>query len=174
MANTQIARVHHYLFCDETVDLAMDAAANPPIHHTFGQALKTYTATTSPAVTKTWSDTRVMAGAETLDLNALPMAAIGWAGGGGLTTDFVGLKLQLLYIEANSANNAAGILFAVGALNPYHFLGAAADRVTLLPGCKYGPFFFNGKLATIVLNTNDEIDVTGAVGDIYSIMMIAG
>lgn len=122
----------------------------------------TLSSSSTPATTKSYFAERTLSGSsETLDLTALP-------DGKDLTT----LKVQVFMIEANEANNAAGLEFAQGAANPYFLFGTAGDKVTLFPG-DVRMFWSNDKMPAVAAGAKDIL-ISGTAADAYHIQLAAG
>ena len=104
----------------ETIALALDNVTDPRIVHEIIPLLAAkLTSSTTPPVTKVWSDSvPLVAGAKTLDLEALVNANLP-------NVTFLGLKVQILVFE-NPAGNAL-ITISSGAANGYDIGGASSS-----------------------------------------------
>ncbi len=169
MADTQTAKYDFGLTIEEVKDLGLDNVADPTITHTLGAHADTLTATTTPPVTKTYSDDlALVAGAKTIDLQALPSSE-------STTVDFTGLKVQLIKITT-PATNTAEVTFDVGAANGYNLFGAtnATDESVALPPDSVYQVKFNQTLEDVD-GTHSDVDVSSSDVDAdFSIILVAG
>lgn len=169
MADTQTAKYDFGLTVEEVKDMGLDLAANPTMTHTLGSHAATLTASTTPPVTKTYSDTiPLVAGAYTIDLQALP-------GPQSTTIDFSGLKIQLIKITTPSTNTAE-VTFDVGASNGYNLFGAtnATDESVSLPPGSVQQFKFTDTLEDVA-DAKSEVDVSSSDLDAtFDIILVAG
>ncbi len=169
MADTQTAKYDFGLTVEEVKDLGLDNAADPTITHTLGAHADTLTATTTPPVTKTYSDDlALIAGAATIDLQALPSSE-------STTVDFTGLKVQLVKITT-PATNTEEVVFDIGAANGYNLFGAtnATDESVAVPPGSVHQFLFLDTLEAVEA-AKSEIDVSSSDVDAdFSIILVAG
>lgn len=152
----------------ETITTSYDLAGNAVVSpvHKIDAAGGTRNAGTTPAAVDGWSDRRALvAGADSIDLAALTGAA-------GLAKSAVGYKLQNIRIRPLDANSNP-ITFAKAAVEGYSLFGDADGELTLYPGMDVN-IDCNGKLAEIVNNTNDKIDVSGTGTEGYDIILVWG
>lgn len=168
MADTQSAKYNLGLTVEETKDQSLDNVANPTMTHTLGSHTGTLTATTSPPVTKTYSDdVPLVAGTYTIDLQALP-------GPASTTIDFTGLKIQLIKITTPSTNTD-DVTFDVGVSNGYNLFGASNvtdESIAVPPGTEH-VIKYNDSLQDVDA-THSEIDVTGTLVESFDIILVAG
>ncbi len=169
MADTQTAKYNLGLTVEEVKDLGLDNVADPTITHTLGSHADTLTATTTPPVTKTYSDDlALVAGAKTIDLQALPSSE-------STTVNFTGLKVQLIKITT-PATNTAEVTFDVGAANGYNLFGAtnATDESIALPPDSVHQVKYNQALEDVDA-THSDVDVSSSDVDAdFSIILVAG
>ena len=169
MADTQTAKYDFGLTVEEVKDLGLDNVADPTITHTLGSHAATLTASTTPPVTKTYSDElALVAGAATIDLQALPSSE-------STTLDFTGLKVQLVKITAPSTNTAE-VTFDVGAANGYNLFGAtnATDESVAVPPGGVQMFKYTDDLEDVDA-THSDVDVSSSdVDATFDIMLVAG
>lgn len=166
MADSVSARYDLKLIAAETVDLALDQAANPTTDHKIDGVSGTLDANSTVPATKTWSDdVTLTAGAKTHDLGALDRTSLG-------EVNFTGLKVQLLKILAADTNTET-VTFADGAANPYFLFGDVNGQITLDAGMAC-LFYYNDKLPNVSV-TASEVDVSSSDADAkYKIIMVAG
>lgn len=121
----------------------------------------TYTATTTPPVTKIAGKTAALvAGVLTIDLTALT----GW-GANGANVDGTTLKLQFLRIKNLGAND---MTFSTGASNGYNFGGP----LTVKAGCET-LHKFNDNLPDVAAGVKN-IDVAGTAAQTAEITLVFG
>ena len=149
----------------DTVALGLDQAADPSIVHTITMPIPlTLTSSTTPPVTKVWSDNVALSGgAKTLDLEALVNANLP-------NINFVGLKVQVLMMSCPSANTGA-ITITSGASNGYD-IGGASMSYALDPGGTLVLFLID--TAPDVAGADSEIDFAGTTTETFDILMVAG
>lgn len=130
MAASVSARYALELEVTEVLALGLDNATDPSFPHSIGSPNGTLIATTTPPVTKVFSDNlALVAGARTLDLTSL-------AGPAGTTVDFTGLKVQLIALRCPESNTLP-ILVQKGDANAYNLLGAdnaSSETIEMMPG----------------------------------------
>ncbi len=169
MADAQTAKYDFGLTVEEVKDLGLDNVVDPTITHTLGAHADTLTATTTPPVTKTYSDDlALVAGAATIDLQALPSSQ-------STTVNFTGLKVQLIKITTPSTNTAE-VTFDVGATNGYNLFGAtnATDESVAVPPGSVQQFLFVNTLEDVDA-THSDVDVSSSDVDAdFSIILVAG
>lgn len=154
--------------CDvtETQSQGIDVAANPDVLYQFG-AQTTLTASSSAPVTKVYGEECTLTGATyTIDLDVLDAPH-------STTQSFNGLKVQLIHILANAANNAGGLEFKEAAAEGYFLFGTTGDKQTLFPGSEYQAKHTD-TLPAVSSNVADKITVTGTAGDKFKIILVAG
>jgi len=161
-------RYQNILDVTETIttsyDLAGDAVVSPV--HKIDAPGGTRNAGSTPAAVDGWSDRRALVvGADQIDLAALVGAA-------GLAKSALTYKLQNIRIRPLTSNSNP-ITFAPAAVEGYHLFGDADGQLTLYPGMDVN-IDCNGKLAAIVNDTNDKIDVTGTGTEGYDIILVWG
>lgn len=126
----------------------------------------TYTASTTPAVTKHAAFQKTLSsGSGTIDLTALP----------GQTADetvtFSTLKVQFLKLR-NLSTNANKIVVAKGASNGYRIDAATTWSIPLAPGQSI--LLFLDGAADTVGGSNLAIDLTGTGSQVLEVQAIAG
>ncbi len=148
----------------ETVALGLDNVTDPRIIHEIAPLLAAkLTSSTTPAVTKIWSDNVALtAGAKTLDLEALVNDNLP-------NVDFVGLKVQLLVLSNPAGNNI--ITITSGASNGYD-LGGASSSWALGPGEQMILLLNEG--SPDVAAADSELDFAGTGSETFDILMVAG
>lgn len=166
MADSVSARYDLKLIAAETVDLALDQAANPTTDHKIDGVAGTIDANSAVPATKPWSDdVTLTAGAKTHDLTALSRPNLS-------EVNFTGLKVQLLKI-LTASTNTADITFADGAANPYFLFGDVNGQITMPAGTAC-LFYYADKLPD-VSGAASEVDVSSSDVDAkYKIIMVAG
>lgn len=157
------------LTVDETLALGLDNASDPTFTHTIGADAATLTSSTTPPVTKVYSDTiNLSAGAATIDLQSM-------GGPVSSTIDFTGLKVQLVKLSCPSTNTA-GITVDRGAANPYNLFGednGSAEQVEILPGA--GLVLFNGADQTEDVDaTHSDVQLAGTGTETIKVILVAG
>lgn len=153
----------------EILDIGLDNAANPAITHTLGALRDTLTASSTVPVTKTYSQTKsLVAGASSLDLDALP-------GPKSTTISFDGLKVQFLIIKATDGNSGA-ITFDIAAVEGYNLFGPtnATDESVAVPAGGIEMRFIPNNGEDVASNFKDKVDITGTGTDSFSIILVAG
>lgn len=169
MAAAVKAKIAATLTVDETLALGLDNAADPTFTHTLGDDAATLTSSTTPAVTKTYSETiNLSGGAATIDLTSLP-------GPNSTTIDFTGLKVQAIKFVCPSTNTE-GITVDRGGSNPYNLFGednASAEQIEVLPGDVYlvkcGP-----DKREDVDATHSDVQLAGTGTETISVILVAG
>lgn len=163
----------HYdvkLEVDETLALSQDLAAGETTftHETTLTTRDTLNASSTPAVTKVFSDSlNLSGGAATLDLTAL-------TGPASVTVDFTGLKVQLVKLACPTANTG-GITVDRGATNAYNLFGednSSAEQVEILPGCSM--LMFNNDKVADVSATVKNVQFAGTGTESIEVMLVAG
>lgn len=166
MAASVTAKIRFYLDVIDTPAAGLDLASDVGYTHTIEHTLATYDAASTPAATKSFSDTVALSGgAVTLDLSAL-------AGPSSTTVNFNGLKVQIFKMTCPSTNTNP-ISCTVGVANGYNIFGAADGSVDVMPGATI-MIYWDDELDDIVTDTNDEIDFAGTGVETFSIQMVAG
>lgn len=141
------------------LDLALDVGYTHKIPH----SLITLDASSTPAVTKAFSDTITMSGGTAkLDLTALP-------GPSSTTIDFSGLKVQLFKMKV-ATTNTLPVTCTVGT-NAYNIFGAADGSIDLHPGCTT-MFEWNDQLDDV--GASEEISFSGDTTGTFDIQLVAG
>lgn len=146
----------------ETLSAGIDAAPTPNINHTGFSTRGTFTASSAVPVTVVSADEiALVAGAHTIDLEALP-------GTNGATVVGTGLKVQLFKFK-NTGTNAMTI--GVGAANGYELKGAGWTEI-LLAGQE---MLFNGnELTPDVAGADSEIDIAGTAVETFQVIIVLG
>lgn len=150
----------------ETPVLGLDKASDPQLVHSITLPIPSIlSGVTTPPASSIFSDRlQLVAGALTLDLQALPQGNI------IPDIDLTGQKIQILQFTSPETN-LADITISPGAVNGYE-LGGAAMSVTLAPGDTI-LFLFNDN-APDVANLDSEIDFAGSLIDDIDILIVAG
>lgn len=170
MAAAVTAHYNLRLQVEETIALSEDLAqADPTYTHDIADIRGTLNATSTPAVTKTFSDTiNLSAGAATLDLTSL-------SGPAGTTVDFTGLKVHLVKLSCPSTNTA-GITVDRDSSNAYNLFGAdnaSAEQVEVLPGASC--LFYHGDDQTEdVSATKKGVQFAGTGTEAINVILVAG
>ena len=151
----------------EVPDLGIDGYTDPTIAASLGTtSLVTLDGSSTPSVDSLYSDELTCTGGtDTLDLDALDRGNLPNLSLNGKTP-------QVIFIKANSANNAGGVKIEAGATEGYPLFGHSAGEVTLFPGMEI-VLYGNNKLAEVTSNTDDKIDYTGTSGDKINIVIVA-
>lgn len=124
----------------------------------------TLNSTSSPAVSDGAAIQKALsAGAATIDLTAV-------TGYRGVTKDFTGLRLQLLFLH-NPSTNANNITVTFGASNPYNALGASF-LVVLTPGQRM--LFYGDNDTPAVAAGAKNIDLAGTGSQVLNVIMTFG
>ena len=149
----------------ETVALGLDQVTDPRVVNEITLPIPSkLNNTTTPPVTKVWSDNvALVAGAKTLDLQALVNANLP-------NVDFTGLKVQALVMSCPSANTGP-ITVTPGASNDYD-LGGASMSVAVNPGDTVIFLFLDN--APDVAAADSELDFAGTGTETFDILMVAG
>ena len=150
---------------NETPALGLDQVTDPTILHSITMPVGgTLHATSTPAVSKVWSDrVALVAGAKTLDLQALVNDNLP-------NVDFTGLKIQVWMLSVPESNSGA-ITMTVGAANGYDFSGGDG-KVTLVPGASM-VMTANNNLSDVAA-ADSELDFAGTGTEVFDILIIAG
>ncbi len=150
----------------ETPVLGLDKASDPQLVHAITLPIPSIlSGVTTPPATQTFSDRlQLVAGALTLDLQALPQGNI------EPPIDLLGLKIQILQFTSPETN-LADITISPGASDGYE-LGGSGMSVTLGPGDTI-LFLFNDN-APDVAAADSEIDFAGSLIDDVDILIVAG
>lgn len=155
--------------CDaaETPATWMDLSTAPTYTHKIdGLEKVNLDATSTPAVTKAWSDQRSLsAGTDTIDLTALAVP-------GQDAVDFSGLKVQVIKFYNRSGNSGA-MEIAPDATNGYNIFGTNDDKVTVPVGGAIQAYLPEGN-PDVAGGSADEITITGTGTDTYDILLVAG
>lgn len=163
----------HYdikLEVEETLAISQDLATDETTftHKTTLTTRDTLNASSTPAATKTFSDSlNLSAGAATLDLTSL-------TGPSAVTVDFTGLKVHLVKL-ACPTTNTVGITVDRGASNAYNLFGednSSAEQVEVLPGCSM-MFYMNDKTADVSASVKD-VQFAGTGTESIEIILVAG
>lgn len=169
MAAAVKAKIAITLTVDETLALGLDNAVDPTFTHTLGADAATLDASSTPAVSKTYSQTiNLTAGAATIDLTALP-------GPNSTTVDFTGLKVQALKLVCPSTNTA-GITVDRGATNAYNLFGAdnaSAEQVEVLPGDAMAIKGGTDKREDVDA-THKDVQLAGTGTETIKVILVAG
>ena len=149
----------------ETVALGLDNVTNPRITHALAMLLPAkLTSSTTPPVTKVWSDEVALSGgAKTLDLEALVNVNLP-------NVNFVGLKVQILIMSC-PASNTGPITIVPGASNDYD-IGGAAMSWAVSPGGML--IYLSDDDAPDVASADSELDFAGTGSEVFDILMVAG
>ena len=156
----------------EYIDPIIETVVGPTVPHTLDGSpvnssgtLVDLTPSTTPPVTKVWSDRRTLGGTtETLDLTSL-------TGFAGLAVDLTGLKIVGIYIKAADANNAAGLQVEPGSSNGLNVFGTSGLVIVPPGGCE-GSYKKAG--GPTVGSGAKTVKVTGTAADVYTIVILAG
>lgn len=152
----------------EVLALGLDNVTDPSFVHSLGSPNGTLSATTTPPVTKVFSDTiALVAGALTLDLQNL-------AGPSGTTVDFTDLKVQKIQLRCPEANTLP-ILVQKGDANAYNLLGkdnASAETIEVMPGDDVQ--FKRHDTLEDVDATHSDVKFTGNGTEGISVILVAG
>lgn len=153
----------------ETVALSADHVVDPTVRHSLGADNGTLNATSTPAATKTSSDTIALAaGAGTLDLTA----ATGLKGG---TVDFTGLKVQIVKLKTPPGNSASIVVERKDAATGYNLFGDDnnSDESVEVPPDTLMQFKYNDTLEDVGAS-NKDLRFTGTGTDQIEIQLVAG
>lgn len=170
MAASVTARYALELEVTEVLALEMDnvPGGDPPFIHSLGSPNGTLSATTTPPVTKVFSDNLALAaGTLTLDLTAL-------AGPAGTTVDFTDLKVQLIALRCPEGNTLP-ILVQKGAANAYNLMGkdnASAETIEVMPGDDI--LIKRHDTLEDVDGTHSDVLFTGNGTEGINVMLVAG
>ncbi len=166
MAASVRARYDFYLSVLETLALSQDLASDPDITHALTGGTATLDGTTTPPVTKCWTDTRTLSGGtETLDLTALTRSPVA-------TVDLTGLKVQLVLIFAATANTQV-LTVAGAAATPYELFGDSSGQASIPAGGRYA-IFGNDGLADVSASVKSVTVSSTHLTASYSIIIVAG
>lgn len=169
MAAAVKAKIAITLDVDETLALGLDNAADPTFTHTLGPNAATLTSSTTPAVTKTYSQTiNLTDGAATIDLTALP-------GPNSTTVDFTGLKVQAIEFTCPTTNTE-GITVDRGAANAYNLFGednASAEQIEVLPGDVWAVKGGADKREDVDA-THSDVQLAGTGTETIKVILVAG
>ncbi len=149
----------------ETIALGLDNVTNPRITHALEMLLPAkLDSTTSPPATIVWSDqVALVAGAKTLDLEALVNDNLP-------NVDLVGLKIQILLVACPDTNTVA-ITIVPGAANDYD-IGGAAMSWAVGPGGML--IYLSDDNAPDVAAADSELDFAGTGTEVFDILIVAG
>jgi hypothetical protein len=169
MAAAVTAHYDLYLAVEETVAQSLDLAVDVPITHQTDETTRgTLNASSTPAVTKCFSDDLTLtAGEATLDLTSL-------TGPAGVTVTFNGLKVQLAKFACPSSNTNP-VLIQKGDATAYNLLGAdnaSSETFEVLPGGCMALFHDNE--AEDVDATHKDVKFTGTAGETIEVILVAG
>ncbi|KKN27512.1 hypothetical protein LCGC14_0863960 [marine sediment metagenome] len=169
MAAAVKAKIAATLTVDETLALGLDNADDPTFTHTLGADAATLTSSTTPPVTKTYSETiNLSGGGATIDLQAL-------TGPNSTTVDFTGLKVQAIKLSCPSTNTE-GITVDRGAANPYNLFGednGSAEQVEVMPGDVYLVKCGADKREDVDA-THSDIQLAGTGTETIKVILVAG
>lgn len=168
MAASVSARYALELEVTEVLALGLDNVTDPSFVHSLGSPNGTLSATSTPPVSKVFSDTlALVAGTKTLDLTSL-------AGPAGTTVDFTGLKVQQIALRCPTSNTLP-ILVQKGDANAYNMLGAdnaSAETIEVLPG---DDILINRRdTLEDVDGTHSDVKFTGNGTEGISVILVAG
>jgi hypothetical protein len=153
----------------ETLALGLDNVENPVVAHKLGDFAATLTASSTPAVTKVFSDTIALAaGTAAIDLAAL-------AGPMSTTVDFTGLKVQIIQLACPTGNTGGITVAKTDVVTGYNLFGAdnaSAEQVEVLPGTRTQLFHRN--TLEDVDATHKDITFTGTGTDTIQVLLAAG
>lgn len=145
-----------FLTADETLTLGLDLATDPTFPHKFGNTKLTLNASSTPAVSKVFSDTvSLSSGTVTLDLTSL-------AGPNSTTIDGTGLKVQAIEI-ANPSTNTAAVVVAPASSNGYNLAGDGSEQITVADGGRVGMYMPEG--SPDIGASAKDIDITSTDQD---------
>ncbi len=150
----------------ETPVLGLDKVNDPQLVHAITLPIPSIlSGITTPPASKVFSDRlQMLAGAFTLDLQALPQGNI------IPDIDLTGLKIQILQFTSPETN-LADITITPGASDPYELSGAAMS-VTLSPGDTH--IWLLNDNAPDVANNDAELDFAGTLIDDIDLLIVAG
>ena len=153
----------------ETIALGLDNVADRAVTHTVGADEGTLNASSTPAVSQTFSDTIALAaGAGTLDLTSL-------AGPSSTTIDFTGLKVQLIKIKTPPTNAGSIIVEHKDGATGYNLFGDdnTSDESIEVPPGSVMEFKYNDKLEDVDA-THKDLKFTGTGTDGMQMILVAG
>lgn len=138
------------------------ASTNNTVTHNAYDESSALTSATTPPITKcAFFLGTLVAGALTIDLQAL-------SGTNGATVDGTGLKVQAFHVKNLGANS---MTFTFGSADPYALMGATW-LITLAPG---QDFLHYGNDATPDIgNSTHKIDVTGTLVQTFECSILMG
>ena len=157
------------LVTTETISTQLDKGdqTEDVTHNLNTGALSTSTlasGTTVPATKVYQDEISLIAGTATIDLTDL-------LGAFGAAVDFSGLKVQQVYIKADSAN-ANTMEFAEAVANGYFLFGTTGDQITLAAGDE-AMLRFGDWLPDVAAGAKDIL-VTGTGTEKFTIHLVAG
>lgn len=169
MAAAVTAHYNMMLDVEETVAGELDLADDQTITHKTDEAtLGTHHASSTPAVSQTFSDkVTLTGGTATLDLTSL-------TGQAGVPVTFADLKVQHVKVACQS-DNAAAVVIQNGDSNAYNLHGRAnsnADIVAVPPGGSKQ--WYNADQGEDVDATHKAVKFTGTAGDKVEVILVAG
>lgn len=155
----------------EVLALSMDNAVDVPIVHSIGSPEGTLNATSTPPVTKVFSDTIALAaGVGALDLTSLT------APGGMTARDFTGLKVQVVGFICPTSNTGGITVDAKDAVTGYNLFGAdnaaTTEKNEILPGTVF-LLKHTDKLQDVDA-THKDITLAGTGTDTIQVLLVAG
>lgn len=157
------ALYHLRLQVTETVTPSVTTISStipPKFFHRIDDLFGVLEAQSTPPATKAWSQNRTLeAATETLDLTALADVGFG-------AVDMTGLRIQLLKIVAGTIDIS---LDAIKGLSNGYTMETEYHLKTNEIG-----FFYNPEGLPEVEAGEKNIDISGAVGDTYQIIIVAG
>ena len=150
----------------ETIALGLDHVTDKQLVHNITLPIPlSLDSTTTPPVTKVWSDTVALsAGAKTLDLQALVNDNLP-------NVDFTGLKVQVFMMSCPESN-ANLITLTPGASNGYSLGGSGSMKWVVQPGDAL--IFYSIDLQPDVASADSELDFAGTGTETFDILMAAG
>ncbi len=145
--------------------LGLDQVTDPTVVHSITLPIPgVLTSATDPPVTKVWSDeVALVAGAKTLDLQALVNDNLP-------NVDLSGLKIQVLQISCPETNTGP-ITIVPGAANDYD-LGGSSMSMEIDPGDVM--ILLRNDTAPDVSGANSELDFSGTGTETFEILIAAG
>ena len=147
---------------NETLEDGVDASSSPVVNHAAFSTSGVYNAgSTVPATKVSYDSIALVAGAHTIDLQALP-------GTNGTTVNGDTLKVQLFKFK-NTGTNAMTI--SEGAANGYALLGAAFSFILLKD---QEVLFQLANTAPDIAAADSEIDIAGTGVETFQMSIVMG
>lgn len=155
------------LSVSDTIALGLDLVSDQTFTHAIDEDSGVLTGSTTPAVSKVWSDqVQLSGGALSLDLTNLSRGSVLSA------LDMTGLKVQLIKIKATSTNTDT-VTVVDGATNGYNIFGSSSGSITLASG-DVAMFFFDESLPDVASGAK-TIDISSSDTDaLVDIILVAG